>query len=905
MEVAELDKTLYKYADAFLHAPAPEDQDERARRSDLVRYFRSIIDSNIAPAVVQDESALVGELQKKRLSNNREARSALHISRLYGLLKQQSPEYNWWPVLHLLSECSSNTPNPAIASAPSSYLSEQRQLQQQNSREYVGQSSNLRNNPLLPPLGQPQLQDQRKNEIGFSRMGPTSAMPRGMSDFAGDVTSAPLAQRQYRPESSSLANKLASRDEHSTIFLHRELPTYDDISEAELLQDLIYVLQGIDGTYVRWNRLALSYTVRPDINISRPTREMVALVSELGVLARDIQEYTGSVDEQGRLFEQSFSAELKSEMSEYYRLVSEIEGKLFKAPRTLRPGESQLGVTLRRMFSWTIEARQRLRLMATAIGKVREGKGGGDVLSAISTLADDGDPFVQTFARRLLKTASAPFNSILVSWVTDGELVDPYEEFFIRERDGRRDMLWGEKYIVVPDMIPVHINGDVTRKIFQIGRSLNFLRVACGEAQWVAEDGPRTQLAGDISDASDLEAFVCRSAAMVNSRLMSVLRDKFDLMAHVEAVRRYLLFEQGDFAQALLEVLDNQVGRSGNTIMAHDLSAAMSSVLRSSTMQHEDPQRLAALSLIFAEERTGRDRSWDDVAVSYTLSPPLNYVIPRTAMRKYFEVGRFLLRLKRIEHALHAIWRQQMTEARAHLRSLELQKRRDHSTTTGYGAAGDLQSDTRKVMRECSIACSEMVQFFQQVQRYISLNVIEGAWAKFLKATTASNDLGVDSWNEAHTRYVSVIHDFVCGGTSNSARGFQRNLANIFAVASQFIVVARELYSENTLNMRRAASKESSTKDSGSALDGRSSLADRLQRLRTTANPYNGAQVPVEPSTEQAGRADHATTDVHEIISRFRKEVRGILGALSRTTSGDLPFLVVTIDFNKAYTGPE
>ncbi|KAJ2610326.1 Microtubule-nucleating Tub4p (gamma-tubulin) complex component [Coemansia sp. RSA 1365] len=896
MEVSELDITLYKYTDAFLGAPASEDHDELARRSDLVRYFRSIIDSNIAPAVKQDESTLVGELQKKRFSGKDEARSALYISRLYGLLKHNSPEYEWWPVLHLLSECSSNTPNAVIASAPSSYLSEQRRQQQPYNREYGGHHNNLRDNPLLPSLRQPQPREQRKSGVGVSRMGPTSAIPRGISGFAGDAAYSPPTQRQHRPESNSSAKKPSSRDEQSTIYLHRELPTYDDIPEAELLQDLIYVLQGIDGTYVRWNRLALSYTVRPDINLSRPTREMVVLVSELGVLARDIQEYIGFVDEQGRLFEQSFSAELKSEMSEYYRLVSELEGRLFKAPRTLWPGESQLGVTLRRMFSWTIEARQRLRLMATAIGKVREGKGGGDVLSAISILVEDGDPFVQTFARRLLKTASAPFNSILVSWVTDGELVDPYKEFFIRERDGRRDMLWGEKYIVVPDMIPVHISGDVTRKIFQIGRSLNFLRVACDEAQWVAEDGPRTQLADNISDSNDLEAFVCRSAVMVNSRLMSVLRDKFELMAHVEAVRRYLLFEQGDFAQALLEVLDNQVDRSGSSIMAHDLSAAMSSVLRSSTMQHEDPQRLAALSLVFVRDDDDKKlkRTWDDVAVFYKLSPPLSYVIPRAAMRKYLEIGYFLLRLNRIEHALHTIWRQQMIEVRAHLRLLELQKRRDRSAAANNNAAGDSQNIMRKAMRECSVACTEMVQFFQQVQRYISLNVIEGAWARFLKATTASNDLGVDKWNEAHMRYVSVIHGVVCGGSNGG--GFQGNLSNIFGTASEFIVVARELYSENTLNMRRASAKEPNSKDLGSKYS--SLLLDGVSRLRAATNQYNDGQLSADYSNEQATR-------VHTIILRFRKQVKEILSALSRTTSGDLPFLVVTIDFNKAYTGPE
>ncbi|KAJ2180405.1 Microtubule-nucleating Tub4p (gamma-tubulin) complex component, partial [Coemansia sp. RSA 530] len=398
------------------------------------------------------------------------------------------------------------------------------------------------------------------------------------------------------------------------------------------------------------------------------------------------------------------------------------------------------------MYCWTTEARQKLRLMATAIAKVQEGSGGGTVLSTISTLVDDGDPFIQSFAKRLLKTASAPFNHILVSWVTDGELVDPYKEFFIRERESRRDMFWSEKYTVASDMIPVHISGDMTRKIFQIGRSLNFLRVACDDAQWVAEGGPRTQLTGDISDTSDLEAFVYRSSSMVNERLMSVLRDKFDLMGHIEAIRRYLLFEQGDFALALMEVLENQMDRSGRSVMAHDLSAVLSSATRSSNAQHENPDRLSAIVLTFQEEGT-KNRGWNEVTLTYNLSAPLSYVIPRSTMRQYFEVSHFLLRLRRIEHSLHTIWRHQMTESRAYLRSEELQRRK------GTARDGDKQADPlRQAMRQSSIACSEMIQFFHQVQRYIALNVIEGAWGEFIEST--KEEIDIDSWNDAHSKYV-------------------------------------------------------------------------------------------------------------------------------------------------------
>ncbi|KAJ1839027.1 Microtubule-nucleating Tub4p (gamma-tubulin) complex component, partial [Coemansia sp. RSA 2708] len=609
------------------------------------------------------------------------------------------------------------------------------------------------------------------------------------------------------------------------------------------------------------------YVVVPKARLSRPTRSMVSLLSELGGLTRDIQNYIRDVDREGRLFEQSFCTELKAEMSDYYKLVSDIEGRLFKAPRSLWPGESQLGVTLRRMYCWTTEARQKLRLMATAIVKVQEGKGGGDVLSTISTLVDDGDPFIQAFAQQLLKTASAPFNHILVSWITDGELVDPYKEFFIREREGRRDMFWSEKYTVASDMIPVHINGEMTRKIFQIGRSLNFLRVACDDAQWVAEGGPRTQLTGDISDPRTLETFVYRSSSMVNERLMSVLRDKFGLVSHIEAIRRYLLFEQGDFALALMEVLENQMDRSGQNIMAHDLSAVLSSAVRSSNAQYEDPDRLSAIVLTFREENA-QLRGWDEVALKYNLSAPLSYVIPRSTMRQYFEVSHFLLRLKRVEHSLHTIWRQQMTEARAQLRAEELQRRKgDTKTAEGQGPL-------RRAMRQSAIACSEMIQFFHQVQRYIALNVIEGAWGEFIESTSGrSGEIDIDKWNESHTKYVNIIHNVVCGG---SGPGFQRNLAGIFNTALQFIAVVRELYSEQALGLRRSDSR-SSTKEN------HETMSERFQRIMGGSKPGSSTP-PADSAAKQAER-------VNTIVLRFKDQVKDIMRVLSHNTTSDLQFL--------------
>ncbi|KAJ2436059.1 hypothetical protein GGF42_008959, partial [Coemansia sp. RSA 2424] len=82
MASSELDYNLHSYINAFLGRPAADDRGELERRDRLHRYFRNIIDSNIAPAVSHDEAFIVGEMQKRQVASGQDMRSALQISRL-------------------------------------------------------------------------------------------------------------------------------------------------------------------------------------------------------------------------------------------------------------------------------------------------------------------------------------------------------------------------------------------------------------------------------------------------------------------------------------------------------------------------------------------------------------------------------------------------------------------------------------------------------------------------------------------------------------------------------------------------------------------------------------------------------------------------------------------------------
>ncbi|KAJ1812427.1 Microtubule-nucleating Tub4p (gamma-tubulin) complex component, partial [Coemansia sp. RSA 2598] len=854
MNAHNLDSALYRYMETFL-GPVAESNDmvqqgELERRDRLLRFFRNIVGSNISSVYRRDAESAVAEMQKRLASGGRGTQSAIRVSQLFSMLKQRDASYDWWPILNLISESSSNNAASAAYASGTS-----------TSSFFATRAGEM----------------ERDRERALQMAENANAM------MVDEPQSAYSASQHYQQQQTPGAGDGASET------LYRLLPTYDAADEMALLRDLIYVMQGIDGTCVRWNPKTKMYGICGDMQFSRPTREMVLSIAELGALARNVQEYVAWVENSGRLFEQSFGSELRQELTAYFQLVADIEAKLSNIPPELRPGETLAGATLRRVLGWTSDVRARLRLMNVAIEGVRDGLGGGVLLSTISTLVEDGDPFTQQFARRLLATASAPFTGILVRWVTTGELVDPYNEFFVRE-SAEPDKVWSKRFRVVRDMIPVHYDRVLTRKIFQVGRSLAFLRGACADAEWVTAQAPQPA-PEDTLDPRRLEAFVYRAAASVNARLMHVLRDNFGLMRHVAAIRRLLMFEQGDFALSLLEVLDRHIARSPRSILAHDLSAALDSAVRSSNAQFEDPEHLSALVLAFlkpagAQPGDGSQETWENVSLRYVLSAPLTHVIDAETLRQYSEISRFLLKLKRIDYVLNAVWRQQMTDARSLQRVAELSRRKDGAVSE-VKAGVQFSDEVQRAVRESAIAVSEMIQFFHQVQRYISLNVIEGAWAPFVAAAQA-DDADVDSWNEAHETYVRAIHGVVCGSTSV---GFQRNLAAIIDTSFQFVAVVKELNNELALASHMGESK---TSLSSPPMSGKNlSMPDRLKMLR------NGSKQQYSQSEDMV--VEHASR-VHAIAARFREQVRDLMRALSHNTASDLQFLVVSIDFNNIYT---
>lgn len=185
------------------------------------------------------------------------------------------------------------------------------------------------------------------------------------------------------------------------------------VPERLLLRDIIYILQGINGQFVKFKtplkskqgqgprrafkRGAIvvdetpvneSLTLEDGIefvlegtgySLSAPTRVLLHTLAELGWLYRKIDEKIDCegvvLDDHNKkgkgvstsigMIEQSLHAALKSEMTEYYKLVAMLESELEEDDQSDVVEEGRM--TLRRLLVWTDEVKLRMRMMGTLV----------------------------------------------------------------------------------------------------------------------------------------------------------------------------------------------------------------------------------------------------------------------------------------------------------------------------------------------------------------------------------------------------------------------------------------------------------------------------------------------------------------------------------------------------------
>ena len=478
-----------------------------------------------------------------------------------------------------------------------------------------------------------------------------------------------VSPSQHRePLSRTLFPKKDTVDGGSPKWASQEPET--EASEKELIRELIYVFQGIEGTILLGHSDGSFYLNPSKREYYSPSIVQLALrLAELGWLYNSIHSFIDHASSQKDLglVGQSLVTALREEMADYYRLLSLLEDQL-KAKKA--NGDEGMSMTLHKLSVYTMDPLAKLKLLAVIVKQCGDRKlKGGSLLSTVYGYLHHGNKVLAGTVKKLLTSMAKPIYSTMVRWILDGTLEDPHGEFFISSDPQVVDeaRLWFDKYDIRKSMIPKFLSLSWVKKILATGKSINFLRCVCEFNSSISnrekvihlleKECSAANLFEEVHDNKLLEA-VQLCYADTSSLVLNTLFKRYKLVEHFSAMRKYLLLGQGDLIRYLMELLDEELSAPATTLYPHNLAGILETAIRATNAQFEDQEILDRLDVRLLDVQPG-DSGWDVFSLDYKVTGPISAVFGRRTITRYLMLFNSLWRAKRMEWILARVWTRQ------------------------------------------------------------------------------------------------------------------------------------------------------------------------------------------------------------------------------------------------------
>ncbi|XP_018331578.1 gamma-tubulin complex component 3 [Agrilus planipennis] len=688
------------------------------------------------------------------------------------------------------------------------------------------------------------------------------------------VYSGTLDTKPTRSSSAQLCKTLSASasDNHMQLSLWKDKScsslssrssSYTYIKETDLIQEVIYSLQGIEGRILRKEPGGVGFVIDPKMIkcIGIIQRGLVERLANVGFLHNQLKMYCDDADKQIGVIGQALMAVFREELMEYYKMVAILQAQL----KGQNYADSS-NLTLRRMIVWIADPLTKLQWLAYIADQCSDKKGGA-LISAVHGFLQHGSVSAQKISAKVLSAVCRPFYIMLCKWLLDGELNDPNGEFFIEARNiTKAERLWHDKYHVKKQMVPTFISMDQAKKILATGKSINFLRQICQDNEQIpgreALQKLFTHTTAEVlfapEQSIDLHSNLENAYCQTSLRVLNMLKDKFRLMEHLQAFRRYLLLGQGDFIRHLLELLAPELSRTAAELYGHTLTAILESAIRTTNAQYEEEDILKRINVGFMNHSHG-DSGWDVFTLVYFLDGPMASIF-EPAMADYKGLFGSLWKAKRMEFVLSNMRKQQISIAKLFKNMKEL----------------------TSVMHLIHVLSSEMIHFLHQTQYYFLFEVLECSWAEMSKQVGQAECL--DDVINAHSTFLKSVQSGVLLDTGiNGHSELSSQLRIIYNLILHLGVVQDHLYER--------------------ALKEHNLFSGKPQRNRKMKNNIKTAEDPEHNQRLSDFRMFLNTVkkQVKHTAHSYAQHIQIYLKTLSMSSDLNLQLLSVRLNFNDYY----
>ncbi|KAK5613224.1 hypothetical protein CRENBAI_026008 [Crenichthys baileyi] len=221
---------------------------------------------------------------------------------------------------------------------------------------------------------------------------------------------------------------------------------------------------------------------------------------------------------------------------------------------------------------------------------------------------------------------------------------------------------------------------------------------------------------------------------LVNKAVVDYFFVELGVERHFEALRHFLLMEDGEFAQSLSDLIFEKMASGqtpGELLTPLVLNSILSKALQYSLHGDTPLASYFTFALRFLPEtfHPHAPDSLNCLELRYKVDWPLNIIITDSCMNKYNRLFSFLLQLKHMVWSLRDVW--------FHLKRTALVK----------GAGRSVQ------FRQLQLYRHEMQHFVKVIQGYIANQILQVSWTEFMAKLATASDL--DAIHRTHADYLN------------------------------------------------------------------------------------------------------------------------------------------------------
>ncbi|KDO30162.1 hypothetical protein SPRG_05354 [Saprolegnia parasitica CBS 223.65] len=480
------------------------------------------------------------------------------------------------------------------------------------------------------------------------------------------------------------------------------------LQERALIDDILYVLLGIEGKYIRRNDAtkattstasylkssAFARVPSPYLDLSTEIFDsfsfgidaavtdasLAALASKVIVLGTYYLHVTHYIEtrrryEYGQVCH-AFCAGLKVLLREYTVVVAQLEHLAMRGD-----------LSLSKLWFYVQPSLRAMELLSNVV-KSSVAQQGGALLSGIAHVPTSGDAKATSVLNFLLEKASAPYLQMLELWIYHGELKDPYDEFMVAsdetlQKEEVSDDPWSKYWERRYTLRATHV--------LTTGKYLNVFRT-CGRHI----NCPFAATIPHAESARRFDELVDKAHAYASTLLVDLLLEEHDLMNRLRSIKHYFLMDQGDFFVDFMDAAEPELNLRADKLLASRLESLLHLSLQTSTCAsdpykddlmcvlsphdlisqmeaiHERSQKVGRAPLSSSVASSLNDPGYkaiDALTLDYKVTWPLSLVISSGALNKYQMIFRHLFFCKHVERRLCDAWRNHQTTKELGLRS--------------------------------------------------------------------------------------------------------------------------------------------------------------------------------------------------------------------------------------------